>query len=148
MKVKEQGTFITTPKDIERKWYVVDAQGKTLGRLVAQIIPILRGKHKPYFTPNLDCGDFVIVINAEKIHVTGKRLDDKMYYRYSGYPGGIYGTKLRDLLAKHPTRVIEIAARGMLPKGALGHQLFNKLKVYAGSEHPHAAQKPEVLEVE
>jgi large subunit ribosomal protein L13 len=148
MKMKEQGTFITTPKDIERKWYVVDAQGKTLGRLVSQIVPILRGKHKPYFTPNLDCGDYVIVINADKIHVTGKRMDDKVYWRYSGYPGGIYGTTLRDLLGTHPTRAIEIAAKGMLPKGALGHQMIGKLKVYAGAEHPHAAQKPEVLEVE
>jgi large subunit ribosomal protein L13 len=148
MRVKDQTTFVTTPKNIARKWYVVDAQGKTLGRLVAQIIPILRGKHKPYFTPNLDCGDFVVVINADKIHVTGKRMDDKIYWRHSGYPGGIYGTKLRDMMGKHPTRAIEIAAKGMLPKGALGHQMFGKLKVYAGSEHPHAAQKPEVLEVE
>lgn len=148
MRVKDQGTFITTPSVIEKKWYVVDAQGKTLGRLVSQIIPVLRGKNKPYFTPNLDCGDFVIVINAAKVHVTGKRLDDKIYWRYSGFPGGIYGTKLRDLLAKHPERPIEIATKGMLPKGPLGHQIFGKLKVYAGSDHPHAAQKPEVLEVE
>lgn len=147
MKVKTQTTYVTTPKEIQRKWYIVDAQGKTLGRLVSKITPYLTGKNKPVYVPNIDTGDFVIVINAAKIHVTGKRLDKKIYWRYSGHPGGIYGTVLRDMLKKHPARPIEIAAHGMLPKGALGHQMIGKLKVYAGTEHPHAAQKPEVLEI-
>lgn len=147
MKVKQQATFVTTPKDIEQKWYVVDAQGKTLGRLASKIVPYLTGKNKPIYSPNLDCGDFIVVINAERIHVTGKRLDDKIYWRHSGHPGGIYGTKLREMIAKHPDRPIRMAVKRMLPKGALGHQIINKLKIYAGSTHPHTAQKPEVLEL-
>lgn len=147
MRAKIQATYATTPKDIQRKWFVVDAQGKTLGRLASRIAHILRGKHKPLFVPNLDTGDFVVVVNCAKLHVTGKRLEDKIYYRYSGYPGGLYSTKLRHMMDKHPTRALELAVKRMLPKGALGHQMLGKLKLYAGAEHPHAAQKPEVLEV-
>lgn len=132
--------------DIDRKWYVVDASGKTLGRMATEIASILRGKHNPFFTPHVDCGDFVIVINAEKIHVTGNRLDDKMYYHYSGYPGGLRERSLREMLAKKPEMVIIEAVRRMLPKKALGKQMLTKLKVYAGPEHPHAAQQPEPLE--
>lgn len=133
--------------DIDRKWYVVDASGKTLGRMATEIATILRGKHKPNFTPHVDCGDFVIVINAEKIHVTGNRLDEKMYYSYSGYPGGLRERSLREMLAKKPEMVITEAVRRMLPKKALGKQMLTKLKVYAGPEHPHAAQQPEPLEL-
>ena len=147
MRAKIQATYATTPKDIQRKWFVVDAQGKTLGRLASRIAHILRGKHKPLFVPNLDTGDFLVVVNCAKLHVTGKRLEDKIYYRYSGYPGGLYSTKLRHMMDKHPTRALELAVKRMLPKGALGHQMLGKLKLYAGAEHPHAAQKPEVLEV-
>lgn len=142
-----QKTFVTTPSDIERQWWVVDAKGQTLGRLASRIAPILRGKHKPTFAPNLDVGDFVIVINCEKIAVTGNRLDDKRYYRHSGYPGGIRSLTLREMLDKHPDRAIRFAVRGMLPRNALGRQMLKKLKVYAGEEHPHAAQKPVVLEL-
>lgn len=131
--------------DIDRKWFVVDASGKTLGRMATEIATILRGKHKPFFTPHVDCGDFVIVINAEKIHVTGNRLDDKMYYSYSGYPGGLRTRSLREMLATKPEMVITEAVRRMLPKKALGKQMLTKLKVYAGPEHPHAAQQPEPL---
>ena len=147
MRFKQQTTYSTTPKDIDRHWYVVDAQGETLGRLASKIAPILRGKHKPTYAPNLDTGDFVIVINCEKIHVTGNRLDDKKYWRHSGYPGGIKSITLRNLLQSHPERAIKYAVKGMLPKGVLGRQMIRKLKVYAGSEHPHAAQKPETLEL-
>lgn len=147
MRVKEQKTYATTAGEIERRWFVVDAQGKTLGRLASKLVHYLTGKNKPIYSPNLDCGDFVIVINVDKIHVTGKRMDDKMYWRHSGYPGGIYGTKLKHLLAKHPARPLQLAVKRMLPKGALGHQIIGKLKLYAGSEHPHAAQKPQVLEL-
>lgn len=132
--------------DIDRKWYIVDASGKTLGRMATEIATILRGKHKPFFTPHVDCGDFVIVINAEKIHVTGNRLDDKMYYSYSGYPGGLRARSLREMLSKKPEMVITEAVRRMLPKKALGKQMLKKLKVYAGPEHPHTAQQPEPLE--
>ncbi|VAW38326.1 LSU ribosomal protein L13p (L13Ae) [hydrothermal vent metagenome] len=121
---------------------VVDAEGQTLGRLASRIAPILRGKHKPGFSPSVDCGDYVVVINAEKIHVTGKRLDQKMYYRHSGYPGGLTEISLRDQLEKFPTRPVEAAVKGMLPKSKLGRKMFKKLKVYAGSEHPHEAQQP------
>lgn len=140
-------TYTAKPADIERKWYVVDAQGQTLGRLSSQIATILRGKHKPMYTPHMDCGDFVIVINAEKVWTTGRRLDQKVYYRHSGYPGGLKERTLREQLQKFPERVIESAVRGMLPKNKLGRQMFKKLKVYAGSEHPHQAQQPEVLEL-
>lgn len=139
-------TFVTKPTDIERRWWVVDAEGQTLGRLASKIAPYLTGKNKPIYTPNLDTGDYVIVINCEKIHVTGKRLDDKRYYRHSGYPGGLKSLTLRQQLDKNPERVIELAVRGMLPSNALGRQMLKKLKVYAGDEHPHTAQQPEKLE--
>ncbi len=138
-------TYSVSAGDIERKWYVVDARGKTLGRLATGIARILRGKHKPGYSPHLDMGDHVIVINAEKILVTGKKLDTKMYYRYSGYLGGLKTVVLREQLEKHPDRVIVHAVRGMLPKNRLGRAMLKKLKVYAGSQHPHAAQKPEPL---
>ena len=140
-------TFITKSTEVERKWLVVDAEGHTLGRLSTQIATILRGKHKPGFTPSVDCGDYVVVINAEKIQVTGRRLDQKMYYRHSGYPGGLKQINLRDQLQKFPTRPIELAVKGMLPKTKLGRKMFKKLKVYAGPEHPHQAQQPETLEL-
>lgn len=135
-------TFVTKAADVQRDWYVIDAEGQTLGRLATQIAVLLKGKHKPTYSPSVDCGDFVVVINAEKIHVTGRRLDQKSYYRHSGYPGGLREISLRDQLDKHPTRPIEIAVRGMLPKNRLGRKMFKKLKVYAGSEHPHEAQQP------
>lgn len=137
-------TYSATAADIEasREWYVVDAAGKNLGRLATQIATVLRGKHKPIFTPGLDCGDFVIVVNAEKVQVTGRKLDQKMYYRYSGYPGGLSQVTLRDQLARHPERVIEAAVKGMLARNRLRRQLIKKLKVYAGPEHPHQAQQP------
>lgn len=143
----QQKTFVTKPEHISHEWWVVDAKGQTLGRLAARIAPILRGKHKPYFTPNLDCGDYVVVINCEQIEVTGKKLTDKRYYRHSGYPGGLKSIRLKEQLARFPDRVIRSAVKGMLPKGALGQQMIKKLKVYAGPEHPHAAQKPKVLEL-
>lgn len=135
-------TFITKPAEVEHNWVIVDAEGQTLGRLASRIATILRGKHKPGFSPSVDCGDYVIVINAEKIHVTGNRLDQKMYYRHSGYPGGLTEISLRDQLEKFPTRPVEAAVKGMLPKNKLGRKIFRKLKVYAGSEHPHGAQQP------
>jgi len=138
---------VTRNQDVQREWYVVDAAGQTLGRLAARVARILRGKHKPMYSPSVDTGDFVIVVNAEKIHVTGRKLDQKIYYRYSGYPGGLKEITLRNLLQRHPTRVIEHAVRGMLPKNRLGRQMFKKLKVYAGPDHPHAAQQPEQLEL-
>jgi large subunit ribosomal protein L13 len=140
-------TYVTKNKDVQREWYVVDAAGQTLGRLAAQVARILRGKHKPTYSPSVDTGDFVIVVNAEKIHVTGRKLDQKIYYRYSGYPGGLKEITLRNLLQRHPARVIEHAVRGMLPKNRLGRQMFKKLKVYAGPDHPHAAQQPKQLEL-
>jgi large subunit ribosomal protein L13 len=133
--------------EIERQWYVVDAQGKTLGRLATEVARILRGKHKPTFSPHLDVGDHVIIINAEKIKVTGKKLDTKRYYRYSGYLGGLTSIVLRDQLETHPERVLIHAIRGMLPKSRLGRAMLKKLKVYAGSKHPHAAQKPQPLDL-
>jgi large subunit ribosomal protein L13 len=141
-------TFVTKPSDIERQWWVVDAEGQTLGRLASKIAPILRGKHKPTYSPHLDTGDYVVVINAGKIVTSGNRLDEKMYYRYSGYPGGLSQTTLREMLAKHPTRPVEEAVRGMLPKGPLGRAMLKKLKVYASPEHPHTAQSPQTLELE
>jgi large subunit ribosomal protein L13 len=146
MRFKDQKTYATTPKDIERKWWVVDARGQTLGRLASQIAPYLTGKNKPNYVDNLDVGDYVIVINSEKIHVTGNRLDDKKYYRYSGYPGGLRTTTLRRLMETHPERALEFAVKGMLPKGPRGRDMYRKLKVYVGDQHPHAAQNPEVLE--
>ena len=140
-------TYVTRDKDVQREWYVVDAAGQTLGRLAARVARILRGKHKPMYSPSVDTGDFVIVVNAEKIHVTGRKLDQKIYYRYSGYPGGLKEITLRNLLQRYPARVIEHAVRGMLPKNRLGRQMFKKLKVYAGPDHPHAAQQPKQLEL-
>lgn len=137
-----------TPKasDIERAWWVIDAKDKTLGRLATQVAHLLRGKHKPSFAPHMDMGDYVIVVNCDRIRVTGRRLDQKIYYRHSMYPGGLKAISLRDLLQKHPERVIELAVRGMLPKNRLGRRMYKKLKVYAGPDHPHAAQKPKVWE--
>lgn len=139
-------TYSAKASDIKREWWVVDADGLTLGRLVTRIAIILRGKHKPSYTPHMDCGDHVIVINADKIRVTGRKLDQKMYYWHSGYPGGIKSISLRDQLRKHPTRVIEAAVRGMLPKNRLGRRMVKKLKVYASDTHPHQAQQPKALE--
>lgn len=140
-------TYTPKPEDIQREWYVVDAKDKTLGRLASQIAVILRGKHKPIYAPHVDVGDFVIVINAEKIRVTGRKLDDKMYYRHSGYPGGLTEITLRKQLATHPDRVIQSAVRGMLPKNKLGRAMIKKMKVYSGSSHPHEAQQPKVLDL-
>ena len=138
-------TFMANAANIERKWYVVDTAGQTVGRLAAEVAKVLRGKNKPTFTPHVDTGDFVIVINAEKAVFTGKKLTDKMYFRHSGYPGGTTFTAAGKLMEKAPEKVIEKAVRGMLPKNRLGAQMYRKLNVYAGSEHPHAAQKPELL---
>ena len=138
-------TFMASPATIDRKWYVVDATDMTLGRLASEVAKVLRGKNKPIFTPHIDCGDNVIVINAEKIKVTGKKMDQKVYYRHSDYVGGLKEATLRDKLEKKPEQVIELAVKGMLPKGPLGRQMFTKLHVYAGPEHKHEAQKPEVL---
>jgi large subunit ribosomal protein L13 len=140
-------TYVTKKEDVQQAWYVVDASGQTLGRLVTQVAHILHGKHKPTYSPAVDVGDYVIVVNAEKIHVTGGKLDQKMYYRYSGYPGGLRAITLRQQLKQHPERVIEHAVRGMLPKNRLGRQMLKKLKVYAGAEHPHAAQQPKPLDL-
>ena len=140
-------TVSTREQDVQKEWYVVDAQGQTLGRLATQIATVLRGKHKPLFTPHIDCGDYVVVVNAEKIHVTGQKMTQKRYYRHSGYPGGLKEVTLRDQLQKFPARVIETAVRGMLPKTRLGRRMFTKLKVYAGKAHPHEAQQPKVLEL-
>ncbi|MBQ9989919.1 MAG: 50S ribosomal protein L13 [Lachnospiraceae bacterium] len=138
-------TFMASPATIDRKWYVVDATGMTLGRLASEIAKVLRGKNKPIFTPHIDTGDNVIVINAEKIAVTGKKMDQKIYYHHSDYVGGMKETTLKEKLAKKPESVIELAVKGMLPKGPLGRQMLKKLHVYAGPEHKHEAQKPEVL---
>ena len=138
-------TFMASPATIDRKWYVVDATDMTLGRLASEVAKVLRGKNKPIFTPQIDCGDNVIVINAEKIKVTGKKMDQKVYYHHSDYVGGLKEATLREKLAKKPEQVIELAVKGMLPKGPLGRQMFTKLHVYAGPEHKHEAQKPEVL---
>ena len=138
-------TFMASPATIDRKWYVVDATGMTLGRLSSEIAKVLRGKNKPIFTPHIDCGDYVIVVNAEKIVVTGKKLDQKIYYRHSEYVGGMKETTLKEMLAKHPERVIEHAVKGMLPKGPLGREMYKKLFVYAGPDHLQEAQNPEKL---
>lgn len=140
-------TYVTKPEDVQREWYVVDATGQTLGRLASQVARFLRGKHKPIYSPAIDVGDCVIVVNADKIHVTGRKLDQKIYYRHSGYPGGLKEVTLRNALNKRPTWVVEHAVRGMLPKNRLGRRMFKRLKVYAGSEHPHSAQQPQVLEL-
>ena len=138
-------TFMASPATIDRKWYVVDATDMTLGRLASEVAKVLRGKNKPIFTPHIDCGDNVIVINAEKIKVTGKKMAQKVYYHHSDYVGGLKEATLREKLEKKPEQVIELAVKGMLPKGPLGRQMFTKLHVYAGPEHKHEAQKPEVL---
>ena len=138
-------SYMASPATIERKWYVVDATGYTLGRLASEIAKVLRGKNKPVFTPHIDTGDYVIVVNADKIHVTGKKLDQKIYYNHSEYVGGMRETTLRELMAKKPEKVIELAVKGMLPKGTLGRSMIKKLHVYAGPDHEQAAQKPEVL---
>ena len=140
-------TFSAKKKEIERSWFLVDAENKVLGRLAAKIAAVLRGKHKPVFTPHVDTGDFVIVINADKIHLTGTKLDNKMYYRHSGYPGGIKGISAGELLDKKPEAIIQHAVRGMLPKNKLGRQQLKKLKVYAGTEHPHESQLPQELKL-
>lgn len=139
-------SFIAKPQEIERKWYVIDAEGKTLGRLAAQVAAILRGKNKPIFTPHVDCGDYVIVVNAEKVAVTGKKRIDKVYKRHTGYPGGLRQLTFEQMMEKHPTEVVRHAVKGMMPTGKLGRQMYKKLKVYAGPEHNHGAQKPETLE--
>lgn len=140
-------TFMANAATIERKWYVVDAEGKTLGRLAAEVAKILRGKHKPTFTPHADTGDHVIIINAAKVVLTGKKLVQKTYFRHSGYSGGTTFTPAGQMLADKPERVLELAVRGMLPKNSIGRQMYRKLQVYRGAEHPHAAQLPEVLEI-
>ena len=140
-------TYIAKEADIVKKWYVIDAEGVTLGRLASEVASILRGKNKPQYAPNVDMGDYVIIVNAEKIAVTGKKLEQKMYRRHSGWVGGLKEVRMDKMLATHPERVLEHAVKGMLPKNALGRKMFSKLHVYAGAEHPHAAQKPETLEV-
>ena len=140
-------TFMASPATIDRKWYVVDATDMTLGRLASAVASVLRGKNKPTYTPHMDTGDYVIVVNAEKVKVTGKKLDQKIYYHHSDYVGGMKETTLREMMAKKPERVIELAVKGMLPKGPLGREMYTKLHVYAGPEHKHAAQKPEALTV-
>jgi len=139
-------TYSAKPGEITREWYLVDAEGKTLGRLATQIADTLRGKRKPQYTPHVDTGDFVIVVNAEKIHVTGNKLDQKRYYRHSGYPGGLRSRTLREQLDRRPTEVLRVAVKGMLPKNRLARQQITKLKIYAGPEHPHEAQNPKLLE--
>jgi large subunit ribosomal protein L13 len=141
-------TFMANASTVERKWYVVDATSKTLGRLATVVASVLKGKHKPYYTPHYDCGDYVIVINAEKINLTGKKWDQKIYYHHSGYNGGLSETAAKDVMAKFPTRMVEKAVVGMLPHTALGREQARKLFIYAGETHPHQAQKPESLEVE
>ena len=140
-------TYSAKSYEVERDWFVVDAQDQTLGRLATRVATLLRGKHKPIYTPHVDCGDYVIVVNADKINVTGQKLDQKIYYRHSGYPGGLRQVTLRRRLETHPERVIESAVRGMLPKTRLGRKMFKKLRVYAGPEHPHEAQQPTPLEL-
>ena len=140
-------SFIAKPAEVERKWYVVDADGKTLGRLASEVASVLRGKNKPTYTPHVDCGDYVIVINAEKVAVTGKKRSEKIYKKHTGYPGGLREITFDKLQQKKPEEIIRHAVKGMLPDGALGRQMFKKLKVYAGSAHPHTAQKPETLEI-
>ena len=138
-------TLSVRPQDVEHDWYVVDAENQTLGRLAAALARRLRGKHKASYTPHVDTGDYIVVVNADKVRVTGRKQTDKIYYRYSGYPGGIKAARFEEMIAKHPERVIEKAVKGMLPRNPLGRAVFRKLKVYAGSEHPHAAQQPKPL---
>jgi large subunit ribosomal protein L13 len=140
-------TFSAKPHEVNRGWYIVDANGKVLGRLAAELAHRLRGKHKAEFTPHVDTGDYIVVVNADKLRVTGNKARDKIYHRHSGYPGGIYSTSFEKLHARHPTRVLEKAVKGMLPKGPLGYAMLRKMKVYAGAAHPHAAQQPKALEI-
>ncbi|ARQ06021.1 MULTISPECIES: 50S ribosomal protein L13 [Staphylococcaceae] len=140
-------TFMANESNIDRKWYVIDAEGKTMGRLSSEVASILRGKHKVTYTPHVDCGDHVILINAEKIHLTGNKAADKIYYRHSNHPGGIKAISAGELREKNPVRLMETSIKGMLPKGSLGDKMFKKLHVYAGAEHPHAAQQPENYEL-
>lgn len=140
-------TFVAKPAEVKRDWYVIDAEGKTLGRMATEIARRLRGKHKPEYTPHVDTGDYIVVINAEKVNVTGNKRKDKMYYRHSGYPGGLKQANLEIMLNNKPEKVIELAVKGMLPKGPLGRAMYTKLKVYAGTEHPHAAQQPQALNI-
>jgi len=140
-------TFSAKPHEVIHGWFIVDASGKVLGRLAAELARRLRGKHKPEFTPHVDTGDYIVVVNVDKLQVTGNKAKDKIYYRHSGYPGGIYSTNFEKLHARHPSRVLEKAVKGMLPKGPLGYAMLRKMKVYAGTTHPHAAQQPQTLEI-
>jgi large subunit ribosomal protein L13 len=140
-------TYSAKPEAVKRSWYIVDAKGKTLGRMASRIAMILRGKHKPEFTPHVDTGDYVIIINAAEVKVTGRKVDDKMYYSHTGYPGGINDMNYKELMQKFPTRAVSYAIKGMLPKNSLGRNMLSKLKVYAGSEHPHVAQQAQIIEV-
>jgi large subunit ribosomal protein L13 len=140
-------TFAAKPHELRREWYLIDATGKVLGRLAADIARRLRGKHKPEFTPHVDTGDYIVVVNAGKLRITGSKAEQKTYYRHSTYPGGVYATTFAKMQGRFPTRALEIAVKGMLPKGPLGYAMLKKLKVYAGGEHPHAAQQPKTLEV-
>jgi large subunit ribosomal protein L13 len=140
-------TFSAKPAEVQRGWYIVDATGKVLGRVAAEVARRLRGKHKPEFTPHVDTGDYIVVVNADKLRVTGNKTKDKLYHRHSGYPGGIYSTSFEKLQQKHPERVLQLAVKGMLPKGPLGYAMIKKMKVYAGGEHPHTAQQPKTLEI-
>jgi large subunit ribosomal protein L13 len=140
-------TYSAKSAEVKRGWYLIDASGKTLGRLASEVARRLKGKHKPEYTPHVDTGDYIIVVNAEKVAVTGNKTDDKMYHRHTGYPGGIKSLSFKQLIDKHPDRVISLAVKGMLPRNPLGRSMFSKLKVYAGTEHPHTAQQPELLEV-
>ena len=140
-------TFSAKPEEVRRDWFVVDATDKVLGRLAAEVSRRLRGKHKPEFTPHVDTGDYIVVVNADKLRVTGNKAKDKLYHRHSSYPGGLYTTTFEKLQAKHPERVLQLAVKGMLPKGPLGYAMLKKMKVYAGGEHPHSAQQPKTLEI-
>jgi large subunit ribosomal protein L13 len=141
-------TFTAKPHEVQRDWFIVDAAGKVLGRVAAEVARRLRGKHKPEFTPHVDTGDYIVVVNVEKLRVTGNKSKDKLYHRHSTYPGGIYSTSFEKLQAKHPERVLQLAVKGMLPKGPLGYAMLKKMKVYAGTNHPHAAQQPKPLQIE
>ena len=140
-------TFSAKSAEVQRGWYIVDATGKVLGRVAAEVARRLRGKHKPEFTPHVDTGDYIVVVNADKLRVTGNKTKDKLYHRHTGYPGGIYSTSFEKLQQKHPERVLTLAVKGMLPKGPLGYAMIKKMKVYAGGEHPHTAQQPKTLEI-
>ncbi|CAZ87029.1 50S ribosomal protein L13 [Thiomonas arsenitoxydans] len=140
-------TFSAKPAEVVHEWFVIDAENKVLGRVASEVALRLRGKHKPIYTPHVDTGDFIIVVNTSKIRVTGNKANDKTYYRHTGYPGGIYATKFKDMQARHPGRALELAVKGMLPKGPLGYAMIKKLKVYGGAEHPHSAQQPKTLDI-